>query len=214
MSDLLPVFHIAERFKSVQGEGIYAGTPMAFIRFVGCSVGKRVCAACDTDFDKPYTWKNGGVFSADQLLEWAKPFHHVCLTGGEPFDNNLEDIFAVMSDNDIMVHVETSGTVAIPEYPTFLKPHICVSPKPGWKPEAIAVADEIKVIVPGLGPGDGWPELAEALTWAAAGKLVYIQPRNLRDEIDFKNLQMVLAVLQEHPELRLSTQLHKFLHVS
>jgi len=53
---------VAERFKSIQGEGLYAGTPMAFIRFVGCSVGKKVCNGCDTDFETT-PWHLG--------MEWA-----------------------------------------------------------------------------------------------------------------------------------------------
>ena len=83
-------YPVVERFKSLQGEGMYAGTPMAFIRFVGCSVGKKTCAFCDTDFVEPLTWRGGGEYTEDELLEWAQPYRHICLTGGEPLDQDLE----------------------------------------------------------------------------------------------------------------------------
>lgn len=35
-------YPIAERFTSLQGEGLYTGTQMHFIRFAGCSVGKKL----------------------------------------------------------------------------------------------------------------------------------------------------------------------------
>ena len=35
-------YPIAERFLSVQGEGLYTGAQMYFIRFAGCSVGKKL----------------------------------------------------------------------------------------------------------------------------------------------------------------------------
>lgn len=210
------IYFVAERFKSIQGEGLYAGTPMAFIRFVGCSVSKKICAACDTDFAEPYPWKNGGVFTVSQLLDWVGPYQHICLTGGEPLDQDLIPLLAHAAFGR-MFHIETSGTVI----PSWLNDnrayiHLCVSPKPGFRGEMIEAADELKIIVPGLGPGDGWPTLSEAKIWALTkpSRPVFIQPRNLRSDVDKQNLQMVLEVLKDHPELRLSPQLHKFLHVS
>lgn len=230
---------IAERFKSIQGEGVFAGTPMAFIRFCGCSVGKRVCSACDTDFEQPVLWRGGGEFSRDELIQWSKPYEHICLTGGEPFDQDLYPIVAALQEEQ-MVHVESSGTkgfdaVGFKEMWPDGMSWLCISPKPGWSEEAINVADEVKVIMPGLGvlkqgvmqptirqlnTGTGsttetlnWPTLEDALRWANQGKIVFLQPRNERMDVDMNNLRLCQDIIAEHPKLRLSVQLHKILRV-
>jgi len=208
-----PVYPVAETFTSVQGEGTHTGTLMTFVRMVGCSVGKLVCNACDTDFDKSYPWRGGGMFHAEAIARSVRG-HHVCLTGGEPLNQPLERLIRVLCEAEKSVHVETSGTV-LPPYIDMLDRFvwITVSPKPGYLREMIDCADEIKVIVPGLGTGVGWPGLEQAKAWAAEGKTVYLQPRNSRNTVDAGNLQLVLQLIDENPELRLSAQLHKYINV-
>jgi organic radical activating enzyme len=58
-----------------------------------------------------------------------------------------------------------------------------------------------------------WPTLEDALRWADAGKPVFLQPRNERTDIDPNNLRIVMDILAAHPNLRLSSQLHKILKV-
>lgn len=205
-------YQIAEKFKSVQGEGVYAGTPMAFIRFTGCSVGKKICHYCDTDFDKTYNWRGGGEFSEDELLHWADNYEHICLTGGEPFDQNLDPIFDLASTART-IHIESSGTVnyKIRRHPEMW--WLCVSPKPGFKEEIVHSANEVKVIVPGLGNGEGWPTINDALRWADAGKIVFLQPKNDKLSVDKNNLRIVQDIIAQYPQLRLSVQLHKILGV-
>lgn len=198
---------VAERFKSIQGEGYWTGTAMAFVRFVGCSVGKRICTACDTDFDRTFPWRGGGQYSAQELVHWALPYQHVCLTGGEPLDQELDPILEEAALHDMHVHIESSGTV-VRDVPGGV--WLCVSPKPGWRTQMLERADEIKVIVPGLGLGDGWPQLADALSWAEGRtKPVWLQPRNGRSAVDKTNLQLCLELVKAYSQLRLSVQLHK-----
>lgn len=149
-------YRVAEKFKSLQGEGVYAGTPMAFIRFVGCSVGKKICQHCDTDFDNTLEWRGGGEFEISELIEWSQPYTHICLTGGEPLDQDLVPFLERALVGGRMVHIETSGT-KLP-HPAVLSEGVdteglwvCVSPKPGFLEKMIYMADEVKVIVPGLG---------------------------------------------------------------
>jgi organic radical activating enzyme len=210
-----PTYDVVEIFHSVQGEGLYAGTPMTFIRFVGCSVGKKICHHCDTDFDTALNWKGGGRFSVEELAgKVPEAMQHVCFTGGEPLNQTLFPLVDALLQRGKSLHMETSGTVHSEELRT-LAPnvYICVSPKPGFLDTVIRLADEIKVIVPGLGNGPGWPSLKDAIDWAEGGKLVYIQPRNAKHDVDQLNLRTCLDLVQAYPSLRLSVQLHKFLVV-
>lgn len=208
-------YPIAERFKSLQGEGRYTGVPMAFIRFVGCSVGQKVCTACDTDFDKSYPALGGGSYSPEELIEWAKPYRIINVTGGEPLDRDFGDLVVAAHGAGMRVHVETSGTRP-PRWTNMplrdVAPDwICVSPKPGYLPEMIALADEIKVILHGLGDGPGWPTLQDALDWAER-QLVYLQPRNFKNQPDETATFEVIELVKRFPTLRASFQLHKIIN--
>jgi 7-carboxy-7-deazaguanine synthase len=213
-------FPLAERFKSIQGEGVYTGTPMAFLRFVGCSVGKSICTHCDTDFEEMYTDLGGGLYTAEELAEWSKPHRHVCFTGGEPLDRNLEGLFYALMHNHTteVVHIETSGTRYLPQWLVEGQVEdrtvwLTVSPKPGYHMEAIRQADELKIILGGLGDGSGWPTIEQALQWEMPGKPVFIQPRNYKLDIDNDQLLTAESVVNAYPSLRLSMQMHKVLRV-
>ncbi len=107
---------LSEVFTSIQGEGIYTGIPMLFIRFQGCSLG---CTWCDSR----YTWKPEGgrewtweglnkvmISARAEGIGWA------CVTGGEPLEYP-EDLYKVLyklSELQYTVEVETSGLVEVP----------------------------------------------------------------------------------------------------
>jgi 7-carboxy-7-deazaguanine synthase len=200
-------YPIAQRFKSIQGEGQFTGTPMAFIRSIGCSVGKGVCTKCDTDFDRVYPERGGGLYTLSDLLLWVGDYDHVCITGGEPLDRDWTEFVRYYPGQ---VHIETSGTV-MDDIP--LSHWLTVSPKPGYLDEMIQRANEVKVIVGGLGAGEGWPTVEKALEWAAQGKPVYLQAANFGNAIDPRAAQNVFDLVVAHPTLRLSAQLHKYLLV-
>lgn len=203
-------YPLAEKFKAPQGEGQYTGTPMAFLRLVGCSVGKGVCTHCDTDFDRMDHTKGGGLMDAESIAYWVRPYRHVCITGGEPLDRDLSSLILYLQERRIHCHIETSGTV-VPIY-NLNRVWVCVSPKPGYQEAMIRRADEIKVILGGLSDhGDGWPTVEDAVKWANRGKLVYVQPRNEKTTIDHVGMSLALDVIDRHPTLRLSAQLHKYL---
>ena len=101
---------IAEKFASIQGEGIQIGVPSLFIRFSGCNLR---CAWCDT----PYaSWEpEGENYTLDELLEWVKEYpaiNEVVITGGEPFIfPALPTLVQRLKRIQKTVSIETSGTV-------------------------------------------------------------------------------------------------------
>jgi len=204
---------LAERFKSPQGEGVFTGVMMAFIRTVGCSVGQKVCTHCDTQFDKTYPERGGGLYTPREIAAWAHPLKYACITGGEPFDRDLGDLVNELMRNDIECHFESSGTKDIPDWYRWSGSWLCISPKPGYLEDVVLQADEVKIIYRGLGDGPGWPDLKDAKRWAALGKTVYLQPRNFEHQVNHEALQEVIETVAENPELRISAQLHKFLQV-
>jgi hypothetical protein len=220
------IYPVAEKFRCPQGEGLYTGTPSAFVRLVGCSVGHKVCTSCDTQFDRTYPHLGGGMDSVEDLNKWVGPYRHVVVTGGEPLDRDLRPLIFGMPN--VLCHVETSGTV----HPRWLGPEpaqqgchfigdlqwpvwITVSPKPGYLQSMLRIADELKIIIGGLGDGPGWPTVDDAVRWAEERPdlPVYIQPKNSALDIDPFAMREALKLVDEHPNLRLSAQWHKYLRV-
>jgi 7-carboxy-7-deazaguanine synthase len=103
---------IAETFYSVQGEGILAGVPSAFVRTSGCSLR---CWWCDS----PYTsWAPvGETLSLDEILARVAgyPTRHVVVTGGEPMlSPEIEPLCARLAQAGYHITLETAGTVFAP----------------------------------------------------------------------------------------------------
>ncbi len=114
---------INEEFLSYQGEGELAGTRMYFVRTQGCGVG---CYFCDTK----YTWKpeKQDVNEKDIVKRArASGAEWVCITGGEPLQQNLVRLVNEIYKANLFVMVETSG---VEWHPVLKRFHwLCCSPK-------------------------------------------------------------------------------------
>lgn len=223
---------IAETFHSIQGEGTYVGTPMHFIRTAGCSVGRpastvlRVDAGhmdafpvlptgkpawgcktydgrlfwCDTDFNK-YEEK-----TPEELIHetWER---HICSTGGEPLihGEKLFELWRQARDRNILVHVETSGTIEFD--PKQFGVWLTVAPKDGVLDHMVRMADEVKILVDPKFHPDSLPESVRV------HKNVFLCPVNEISHVDKVNVERCMFWLRQFPTWRLGTQLHKFLEV-
>lgn len=103
------LFFLAEVFYSIQGEGVLAGTPSAFVRYSGCNLR---CRWCDT----PATsWSpSGQSWSLDEILLRIRSFpcRYVVVTGGEPFlFNNLGHLTGALFTAGYHITIETAGTI-------------------------------------------------------------------------------------------------------
>lgn len=102
-----PKLRIAEIFSSVQGEGIWVGTPSVFIRVSGCNLR---CRWCDT----PYaSWSpEGPTLTIPEILAHVPNLPYAVLTGGEPMlFEAIQPLASALHDRGMKITVETAGTV-------------------------------------------------------------------------------------------------------
>lgn len=117
-------------WRTIQGEGPFAGFPATFVRLAGCNLR---CPLCDTD----YTSKRK-VVTPDYILRLATELEPVprlgtdlvVITGGEPFRQDISLLVERLLYCDFIVQVETNGTICPSNlpwgHPNF---HVVCSPK-------------------------------------------------------------------------------------
>ena len=190
------MLQLAEIFYSIQGEGVFTGTPAVFVRLAGCNLS---CDFCDTDYSLKF------CASVDQVVARVREAGGDCpmviLTGGEPLaqSESLALIEALRRDAR-RVHIESNGTIYT-ELPSDV--WLCVSPKERVDARMISRANELKLIV-----DERVPE--EWLAQANDTQAVLLQPEGNKP----KNVALALDFIKAHPRrLRLSLQTHKLIGV-
>lgn len=198
---------IHETFQqTVQGEGYWAGAVVDFIRLAGCPVG---CPWCDTGYAE------GGVdlprmerSFAELLAELRSP--RVVISGGEPFiHKNLPDLIAEIAATGRAVSMETSGSFwqPIPDWAwVTLSPKAHVSPRYPVQPQLWQRANEVKLVISTGAELDFYQEELAQLQ----DRPVFLQPEWYERD---RTLPLTLALLRQHPQYRLSVQLHKYIQV-
>lgn len=111
---------ISEIFRSLQGEGVYSGIPMTFIRFQGCNL-LTPCRWCDTSYAQ--NGSKGQLMSVSDIaaeVSRLSPYYlgWICITGGEPLFQleGLEELVRALKKGNYRLEIETNGTI----------------PRPGW----------------------------------------------------------------------------------
>ena len=207
------MYSIKEIFYTLQGEGAQSGRPAVFCRFAGCNLwsGREVdraaaiCRFCDTEFvgtDGPGGGKfaTAGALAAAIVARWpvttlpkARPY--VVCTGGEPLLQLDAALIAALHGRGFEVAVETNGTQPAPPGLDW----ICVSPKAN-APLRLNRGDELKLVYP---QADAPPERFAGLAFHD----FYLQPMDGPDYA--RNLAATVDYCLQHPQWRLSLQLHK-----
>lgn len=216
-------YPVSETFTSPQGEGVYTGVMMHFIRLAGCSVGRpypkslyqgqggilpvytEQCTTwdgrtfpCDTDYR---TKRRASELTL--VAEIPAKVTHVCITGGEPLIHSLEPLMRAIIESGRWVHLETSGTK--PLVFDAEKLWVTVSPKYGVLDTMLARANELKILVD---ENFKWERLPAMIK---THPRLYIQPINFEHNVKNANLKLCMEIQQENPNVRLSLQLHKVL---
>lgn len=193
---------VMESFYTLQGEGFHQGKAAYFIRLGGCDVG---CVWCDVkdSWDASRHPKR----SVEELVREVKatPAPIVVVTGGEPLMHNLDALTKSLHEAGLRTHIETSGAHPLSGHWDW----ICLSPKKfkAPLPEAIAAADELKVVIYHRTDFDWAERFAAAVK---PGCKLYLQPEWDRRELV---TPLIIDYILAHPEWQLSLQVHKYIGV-
>jgi 7-carboxy-7-deazaguanine synthase len=105
---------ITEIFRSIQGEGKYAGVSQVFVRFFGCNMH---CVWCDTPASIGDTASRYEEFSLTQVTRQVRKIfpgcHSVSITGGEPLEQAefLKGFCRDLQWQKKTVYLDTNGTL-------------------------------------------------------------------------------------------------------
>lgn len=192
---------VNEIFHSLQGEGYNSGTPAVFIRFSGCNL---QCPFCDTQHESGTEMTEQEVVEAVKHLAPCSSL--VVITGGEPALQLTASLVDALHEIGKRVAVETNGTLPLPPNVDW----ITLSPKSAWLgDEAMPVltrADELKVLYDGSHDPSAFDFIAATYR--------FLQPIDTGDANRNATLmQQAADYCLQHPQWRLSLQIHKILNI-
>ena len=223
-------YAVKEIFYTLQGEGANAGRPAVFLRFAGCNLwtgreqdrAHAVCQFCDTDFvgigPDGGSFREPAALAATVQSRWPKAGDDassgrstmgngsrlsrrerplVVCTGGEPLLQLDEPLIDALHDAGFQIAVETNGTQPVPPGID----HLCVSPKAG-APLVVRSGQELKLVYPQREP-EAQPERFAALDF----EHFFLQPMDGPDVAE--NTRRAVRYCLDHPQWRLSVQMHK-----
>ena len=107
--------NINEIFLSIQGEGLYTGEKMVFIRTEYCNLR---CSWCDTKYSF-YEGKEMSIGEITDAVERLNSEHRanwICLTGGEPLLQRDVSNLANSLSKSYNILLETSGSIDIKRF--------------------------------------------------------------------------------------------------
>lgn len=177
---------VNEIFYSIQGEGVFTGTPAVFVRFSGCNL---QCPFCDTDH-QPYSMMDEARIAAEVD---TYPARHVIITGGEPSLQLTDSLVDLLHRTGHTVHVETNGTRPLPRNVDW----ITCSPKTSTC--ALTRVNELKVVYQG--------QDVEAVAARFTADYLCLQP------CSGANIDETIEYVKRHPHWRLSLQTHKLVDI-
>ena len=196
--EMLPLM---EEFYTLQGEGYYTGTAAYFIRIGGCDVGCHWC-----DVKESWNAETHPPTTIQEIVTNAKKLAKtVVVTGGEPLMWNMNPLTTLLKQNDLRIHIETSGAYDVTgDWDWF-----CLSPKKTKLPvaEAYEKANELKVIVYNKHDFQFAEEQAAMVNENA---ILYLQPEwSKKDEMT----PLIVDYVMQNPKWRISLQTHKYLNI-
>lgn len=220
-------------WRTLQGEGAWAGRPAVFVRMAGCNLwtgeeGDRARDAarngascplwCDTDFRKTGAAKLSAADLAAEVVRVAGDVRFVVLTGGEPLLQADAALVGALRNAGFFVACETNGTVALAtafgEDADGQPDWVVCSPKLAEDRLALEAMDELKLVVPDYRP-DAYAAFALRVRPHVLGGVEtgyrWLQPEDGPRQAEATRLAVALALAD--PRWRVSVQTHKILGV-
>lgn len=193
----MKTYRINEIFYSLQGEGVRAGTPNLFLRFMGCNETCRVETHgfdCDTEFasGRPLTLEE----IVRELREAGPKAEWVILTGGEPGLQVDRELIDTLHEAGYRLAIETNGSIALPDGLDW----ITVSPKVAEHAIRQRTAHEVKYV---RGYGQAIPRTV------VQAEHYLISPAFSGESVDRRTLEWCVELVKQNPPWRLSVQMHK-----
>lgn len=208
-------------FRTIQGEGPYAGHPAVFIRLHGCHLR---CVFCDTEFDNPNDPEISSEALAFNTIAARGSARLVVITGGEPMRQNILPLAHRLFHFGFKVQIETAGTFWIDGIERYTE--IVCSPKtPTIHPNIYKHATAFKYVISHkffYNTGDYVPWTATQrgvrdaeLARPRPGAPVYLSPCDEQNEdCNAKNRRLVADMAMRCEDVIAGLQLHKFLGVA
>ena len=223
-------YRVKAVWKTLQGEGFWAGRPAVFVRLAGCNMwdgepehrardhartGAACALFCDTDFRVRGSVRLSARDLAAEARHVAGAVRFVVLTGGEPLLQADAGLIAAFHAAGFTVAVETNGTQTLhgafgPDarhHPDWV---VC-SPKLPDAETVIEACDELKLVVPGYRPEAYAALAARVRPHAVAGRILWVQPEDGPRLAEATRLAVEIALAD--PAWRVSVQGHKALGV-
>ena len=192
---------VMEKFYTIQGEGYYSGQPFYFIRLGGCDVGCHWC-----DVKESWDHNQHQFIEIDDLIKDVKEHtSNVIITGGEPLMWNLTELTMRFKENNIKLHLETSGAHELSGNWDW----ICLSPKKKMLPkkEIYSMADELKVVI--YNNDDFKFAIQESEKVSHECKL-FLQPEWSKFDL---MKEKIIQFVMKNKNWNISLQIHKYLEI-
>lgn len=195
------VLPLMEEFYTIQGEGFHTGTAAYFIRVGGCDVGCHWC-----DVKESWNAQLHPPTPAENIVTNAIKYSDtIVITGGEPLMWNMDYLTSLLKNNNLKIHIETSGAYKLSGYWDW----ICLSPKKNMLPTTSVYekANELKVIIHNKHDFIFAEEQAEKVNKNA---VLFLQPEWSKKEA---MTPLIVDYVMENPKWRVSLQTHKYLNI-
>ena len=193
---------LIDEFYTIQGEGFHMGKPAYFIRIGGCDIG---CNWCDTKI----SWRadKHKLAKVERIAETAVRAASgvIVVTGGEPTTYNLAPLCDELIEQNIDLHLETSGAYPL----TGEWDWICLSPKQQQPPQKdiYPLANELKVIINSEADFEWAEENAKLVN---ANCKLYLQPEWSKQA---ELTPLVVEYVKRNIKWAVSIQSHKFMKI-